>query len=68
MKADHQLSVTMVSLDGTKGRAGRWAAIIKAGATIRAADLDAFEPYRLPLPMEQKVATHDGFTVIDDRP
>ena len=34
------------------GRAGRWAALVALGATIRAHDLDAFEPYRQPRPME----------------
>jgi len=50
----------------TDGRAGRWAAIIKAGATIRAfpaADLDNFATYLLPRPLEQKIEQRGGLVV-----
>ena len=38
----------------TGGRCGRWAALIALGATIKAHDLDNFEPYRQPQPMTIK--------------
>ncbi len=40
------------------GRTGRWGAVLKLGAAIRAADLDGLEPYRLPKPMEIKQIPH----------
>jgi hypothetical protein len=44
----------------TTGRAGRWGAIVKAGARIRAADLDT---YRLPRPLEEKRQQRGGALV-----
>jgi hypothetical protein len=40
--------------DSTEGRTGRWGALHAMGVTIRAANLDAIEPYRLPQPMEER--------------
>jgi hypothetical protein len=42
----------------TSGRTGRWGALLAIGATLRAADLDHLEPYRLPRPMEVKQIPH----------
>jgi len=36
----------------SSGRCGRWSALLALGATLRAADLAAFEPYREPRPLE----------------
>jgi len=36
----------------TRGRCGKWAALLALGAKIRAATLDAFEPYRECKPLE----------------
>lgn len=45
------------------GRTGRWAAIVKAGITIRAHRAPAsVEPYRLPKPFEERTETRDGTT------
>lgn len=38
--------------DSTEGRAGKWAALIKAGATIEARPLDQFQSYRRAAEME----------------
>ena len=38
----------------TGTRTKRWGALVALGARIRAADLDGFEPYRQPMPMETK--------------
>jgi hypothetical protein len=38
----------------TEGRCGRWSALAALGARLRAADLDGFEAYRRPKPMEVK--------------
>ena len=40
------------------GRTGRWGALLRIGATIRAHDLDGFTPYRPPRPMEVKQVPH----------
>ena len=40
------------------GRTKRWGALLGIGATLRAADLDHLEPYRLPRPMEVKQIPH----------
>ena len=37
-----------------EGRCGRWAAVHKLGAPLAAADLDGFQPYRRPMPMEER--------------
>lgn len=40
--------------DTTRGRAGRWAALLALGATVRACPaITALEPYRRPKPMEE---------------
>lgn len=40
--------------DTTEGRAGKWAALIKAGATIEARPLEQFKSYRRPADMETR--------------
>ena len=42
------------------GRTGRWGAIIKAGAKIRAAELADVHPYRGPRPLERRQEERDG--------
>lgn len=44
------------------GRAGRWSAIIAAGAKIHADGLDRVSPYRRPKPLEYKQETRGGLT------
>ena len=46
----------------TDGRTGRWGALIRVGATVRAADLDNLEPYRRPQPMHVR-QEHNGIGV-----
>jgi hypothetical protein len=36
----------------SRGRCGRWAALLALGVTLRAADLDGFAPYADPKPLE----------------
>jgi len=36
----------------SRGRCSRWAGLLALGVTLRAATLDAFEPYREPRPLE----------------
>lgn len=44
--------------DTASGRCGKWAALLAAGCTIRAhRQLDAFEPYRRPAPMQEQWET-----------
>jgi len=38
----------------TTGRTGKWGALVAAGVTIRAADIDEYEHYRRPAPLEVK--------------
>jgi hypothetical protein len=49
----------------TKGRCGRWSALTALGATIRAwpaTELDSFQPYSQPRPLERRVRpAGDGF-------
>jgi hypothetical protein len=47
----------------TGSRAGRWGALVRLGATIRAATLDGFTEYSLPKPFEEKIERHDGMVV-----
>ena len=55
-----------ISLSKIEGRAGRWAALIAIGATVRAADLSEVEPYREPRPMEKKqVRVGHGVRFVD---
>lgn len=44
----------------TAGRAGRWGSIVKAGAKIRASNLDGFTAYRLPMPLQEQFETPNG--------
>ena len=46
------------AFEETGGRTGRWGALRALGARIRAADLDSYEPYRKPKPMEVKQIRH----------
>lgn len=48
--------------DTTEGRTGRWGALIRLGATLRAADLNTLEAYRKPKPMEVR-QQHNGIGV-----
>ncbi|WP_455834799.1 hypothetical protein [Pseudarthrobacter siccitolerans] len=45
------------------GRGGRWAALLKLGATIHAPALEDIKPYRTPAPMEIK-QTHNGQGIV----
>ena len=48
----------------TKGRAGRWPAIITAGAQISAGPLDQVSsPYRRPKPIEHRQESRNGYVV-----
>ncbi len=42
------------------GNTGRWGAIVKAGASIRAANLDTLRPYRKPAPMQERREERGG--------
>jgi hypothetical protein len=45
------------------GRGGRWAAIIKCGAAIRACDLDALQPYRRPAALIERMKEVNGILI-----
>ncbi|MDT5413036.1 MAG: hypothetical protein QOG14_5256 [Mycobacterium sp.] len=37
--------------------------MVKVGAVIRAADLDGFTHYRMPMPLQNKIEHHGGLTL-----
>lgn len=46
--------------ESNTGRTGKWGAIARLGATIRAAHLDTYTPYRRPAPIEVKYVRGTG--------
>lgn len=44
----------------TRSRTGRWGALLRLGATLRACPPDAFTPYRRPARLEERTVTIDG--------
>jgi hypothetical protein len=43
-----------------RSRTGRWGALIRLGATVRACPPDSFAPYRRPARLEERTVTIDG--------
>lgn len=53
----------------TKGRTNQWAAVLDAGATIKAPALEDYKPYRRPAPMEtQMVREGIGYRPVEIDP
>lgn len=52
-----------VPRDVTRSRTGRWGALLRLGATIRACPPDSFTPYRRPVPLEERTVDQDGHNV-----
>jgi hypothetical protein len=49
----------------TGTRAGRWASLLAAGATIRACPLEEYEPYRQPKPVALNEPTPGRYVEYD---